>query len=88
MPDFDDRTSSNHLFPILVEKRDQLVSMLKERGIGTGVHYRRNDAYPMYPATELPGVQWFSDHVMSLPMHMYLSDEDVAFVSDSIASGW
>jgi perosamine synthetase len=84
----EDRTSSYHLFPILVDNRDALIHKLKEAGVGTGVHYRRNDDYSMYERADLPATEWFSSHVLSLPMHMCLSDEDVGFVTRTIASGW
>jgi perosamine synthetase len=87
-PESNDRTSSYHLFPILVENRDSLILKLREAGVGTGVHYRRNDEYSMYERADLPATEWFSSHVLSLPMHMCLSDEDVAYVTRTIASGW
>ena len=87
-PDSGDRKSSFHLFPILVDGRDQLVLKLREKGIGTGVHYRRNDEYSMYRRRELPGAEAFSSRVLSLPMHMCLSDEQVSSVTEVIASGW
>ena len=83
-----DRTSSNHLFPVLVENRDAFIAKLKAAGIGTGVHYRRNDDYPMYEKADLPNAEWFSARVVSLPMHLCLSDEDVGYVTTTIASGW
>ena len=84
----DDRRSSYHLFPIIVENRDGFISKLKEAGIGTGVHYRRNDDYSMYEKANLPNAEWFSAHVVSLPMHLCLSDEDVGYVTSTIGSGW
>lgn len=87
-PESDDRTSSYHLFPILVDDRDALIRKLKEAGVGTGVHYRRNDEYSMYERADLPATEWFSSHVLSLPMHMCVSDEDIGFVTRTIASGW
>jgi perosamine synthetase len=84
----DDRMSSYHLYPVLVENREGFVAKLKEAGIGAGVHYRRNDEYPMYSRAELPNAEWFSSRVVSLPMHLCLTDEDVRCVTDVIASGW
>ena len=83
-----DRTSSFHLFPVLVENREAFIAKLKDAGIGVGVHYRRNDEYPMYRKSNLPGAEWFSSRVVSLPMHMCLTDEDVGYVTSTIASGW
>jgi perosamine synthetase len=84
----DDRVSSFHLFPVLVENRDAFIAKLKNAGIGVGVHYRRNDEYPMYERAELPNAEWFSSRVVSLPMHMHLTDDDVRCVTTTIASGW
>jgi perosamine synthetase len=86
--EFEDRTSSFHLFPIRVDGRDSLVAKLKSEGIGAGVHYRRNDEYPMYQRSDLPGAESFSSRVLSLPMHMCLTDDDVHRVARTIASGW
>ena len=87
-PQRGDRESSYHLFPVLAEKRDDLVRKLRSRGIGTGVHYRRNDEYPMYQRADLPNVEYFASREISLPMHMCLSDDDVGVVSRAIAEGW
>ena len=87
-PQSPDRSSSFHLFPIRVDNRNSLLSKLKSAGIGVGVHYRRNDEYPMYEHADLPGAESFSSRVMSLPMHMCLTDDDVGRVAGAIASGW
>jgi perosamine synthetase len=84
----DDRASSFHLFPVLVDNREGFIGKLKEAGIGVGVHYRRNDTYSMYEKADLPDAEWFSSRVVSLPMHMCLSDDDVSYVTRTIASGW
>lgn len=84
----DDRTSSFHLCPILVENRDELVAKLRQAGIEAGVHYRRNDEYRMYERGDLPETEYFWRSVLSLPMHLQLTDEQVAYVIDTIASGW
>lgn len=87
-PMSDDRRSSYHLFPVIAERRDDLVTRLREEGIATGVHYRRNDEYSMYEKTELPGAGHFASHVMSLPMHLDLRDEDVGAIADAVRRGW
>jgi len=83
-----DRSSSFHLFPILVEKRGDLIAKLWEAEIEVGVHYRRNDEYPMFDSQDLPHTEQFWRSVVSLPMHLQLTDEQVDYVSDAIASGW
>jgi perosamine synthetase len=84
----DDRRSSFHLCPILVENRDELVAKLRQAEIEVNVHYRRNDEYRMYERQDLPNTEYFSQSVLSLPMHLQLTDEQVTYVTDTIASGW
>lgn len=84
----DDRQSAYHLFCVLAEERDSLVTKLKEAGIDTGVHYRRNDVYRMYEENDLPGTEHFWTRAVSLPMHLMLSDDDVASICEVIQSGW
>lgn len=83
-----DRTSSFHLFCVLAEAREALVDKLNAADIEVGVHYRRNDRYAMYEAQDLPRAEAFSRRVLSLPLHIGLSDEQVAHVIDAIRRGW
>lgn len=78
--------SSCHFMPIFVRNRDKVMAHLAEKGIESGVHYRRNDAYaPFKPyARELPGVDWYEKHELTLPLHPGLSDEDVETVIKSV----
>lgn len=83
-----DRKSSRHLCCVLVDNRDDLVDKLRENGVGVGVHYRRNDIYPMYEKQELPNAEQFTSQVMSLPLHLGLTDEEVGYVCGLIREGW
>lgn len=83
-----DRSSSYHLFPILAERRSDLMDTLRDAGVAAGVHYRRNDEYDMYTKADLPGAEHFSTHVMSLPMHLDLRNEDVQAIAGIIRRGW
>jgi perosamine synthetase len=69
--------------------RDELSRYLSGRGIQTGIHYP-------HPLHEQPALKEFADngccpnastaskHVLSLPMHPGLSDEDVTFVAENV----
>lgn len=83
-----DRTSSFHLFPILIENRSYLIAKVREAGIEVGAHYRRNDEYPMYDRQDLSYTERFLRSVVSLPMHLQLTDDQVDYISDCIRSGW
>ena len=80
----DNRKSSYHLFSILAEKRNDLVNKLRDAGVDVGVHYRRNDLYPMYQKHDLPNTEYFWQREISLPMHLQLTDEQVEYITDVI----
>ncbi len=81
-----------HLYVIEVEQRERVVEALRERGIATGIHYpipihlqpayadlglRRGD----FARTERS-----AQRVLSLPMFPELTEEQIAFVADALAS--
>ena len=78
--------SSCHLFQILVENRDELILSLNSKGIAPGVHYIDNTNYPMYQYAKgtCPHAAYVSDHVLSLPIHMSLTYDDVQYICDEI----
>jgi dTDP-4-amino-4,6-dideoxygalactose transaminase len=74
--------SSRHLFQILVQDRDGLLNYLNEHDIYPGVHYIDNTEYRMYAYGKrtCPNARYASDHIISLPMHLRLSYEDVQYI--------
>ena len=78
--------SSCHLFQILVADRDELILHLNRNGIAPGVHYVDNTNYPMYSYARgtCERAAYVSEHVLSLPMHMNLTYEDVQLICDEI----
>lgn len=78
--------SSYHLFQILVENRDGLMTTLNDEGIYPGVHYASNTNYAMYRYAKgtCPYAEYVSKHTISLPMNMYLKYDDVKKVCDTI----
>lgn len=78
--------SSYHLFQILVENRDGLMMALNGAEIYPGVHYASNINYRMYDYASgtCPYSDYVSEHVISLPMHMYLTYENVNMICEVI----
>jgi dTDP-4-amino-4,6-dideoxygalactose transaminase len=78
--------SSRHLFQIIVEDRDGLMEYLNEHEIYPGVHYVDNTRYRMYAYAQglCPYASFVSDHIISLPMHMKLTYEDVQYVIKTV----
>jgi dTDP-4-dehydrorhamnose reductase len=81
-----DVESATHLFQIRVKNRDALMMALNEDGIYPGVHYRDNTLYRMFAYADgtCPEARRVSDEVISLPLHLRLSDQDVDRVIASV----
>ncbi len=72
-----------HLFAVLVDDREGLRSFLRERGIGTGIHYPRPIPHqPAYASLghrpgDFPAAEAFAARTLSLPCYPELTDEEV-----------
>jgi dTDP-4-amino-4,6-dideoxygalactose transaminase len=77
--------SSRHLYQVLVERRDEVMVELNKGGIFPGVHYRDNASYAMYAdQPPCPQAAAASQQVISLPMHLQLTREDIARINASL----
>ncbi len=79
----DDCVSSRHLFQIIVKDRDGLMMYLNSNEVYPGVHYVVNTDYRMYAYGKgtCPYAEFISDHIISLPMHMGVTFEDVQYIT-------
>lgn len=72
------------------EERDSLQAYLKEQGIPTMVYYpkpmHRQEAFSdmQFDENEFEVTNHLCNVVLELPMHPYMTDDEIAFVSDSI----
>jgi dTDP-4-amino-4,6-dideoxygalactose transaminase len=71
--------SSRHIYQIRVSNRDQVMEYLNANDIFPGVHYKDNTQYEMYSYGQgtCPNAHKSSEEVISLPLHMFLTDEDI-----------
>ena len=90
-----DHFHTRHLYVVKVLKpagmtRDQFIAELKARNVGTGIHFRAVHTQPYYAAKyprwlgALPGAEWASDRLCSIPLFPLMSDEDVRYVVAAI----
>jgi dTDP-4-amino-4,6-dideoxygalactose transaminase len=81
---------SRHLYQIVIEKRNQMMEFLNLNGIYPGVHYRDNTNYRMYNEFfgTCPNSHNMSERIISLPLHVNLSDDDVKYVIDKVIEGY
>jgi perosamine synthetase len=81
----DDRTSATYISPVLVDGRDDVVEQLALLGIGSGVHFQRNDCHSVFGGLrDLPGAEAYWTRTLTLPMHLELTDADVDRVIDAL----
>jgi perosamine synthetase len=84
-----DRQSSYWLFTVLVEKREDFIRALKDRGVPTSVVHQRIDRNSIFGIT--PGLynqEKFDSHQISIPIHNGLTESDVEQVINAIKEGW
>lgn len=77
---------SFHLYEIAVPDREALLSELAKNDIYGGVHYRDNTEFSMYTYAQgtCPKAHEISQHLITMPLHMYLTDEDVAKIASIV----
>ena len=68
-----------HLYELAVPDREGLLDFMSKKGINCGVHYRDNTEYSMYKYAKgtCPYAHEISEHLITLPLHMWLTDDDV-----------
>ena len=94
LPDFDHHATW-HLYPVRVRDgagltRDEFITELRTRNIGTGIHFRAVHTQPYYAGkypgldTRLPHATWVSERICSLPLFPDMTDDDVRDVVDAV----
>lgn len=78
-------------YTIQVEDRERVIQSLAAQGIPTAVHYpvplnEQPVFQPSLERFETPVSRLVAQHVISLPMHPYLTEEDQMRVVDAVAS--
>lgn len=81
---------SRHLYQIVVPERNKIMEYLNTQGVYPGVHYRDNTHYKMYNYGfgTCPKSHKVSEELISLPLHMRLTNEDVKYVAEMVIQGY
>ncbi|MFT3800665.1 MAG: DegT/DnrJ/EryC1/StrS family aminotransferase [Burkholderiaceae bacterium] len=83
-------TSVYAQFTVRVPERDKVAASLKAAGVPTAIHYpiplhRQPAIASLGPYGSLPRSEQAAAEVLSLPMHPYLSDDQIEFVAQALA---
>lgn len=77
-----------HVFPILCEKRDELQEYLKEKGIGTVIHYpippHKQECYKEWSFMSLPITEQIARQELSLPIGPTITIEETEAIINLI----
>lgn len=77
-----------HLFPVLTETRDQFQIFLKEKGIGTLIHYpippHKQEAMKAFSHLNLPVTEKIHRTVLSLPLYPTMKDSEISEVVEAV----
>ncbi|MBN2304340.1 MAG: DegT/DnrJ/EryC1/StrS family aminotransferase [Anaerolineae bacterium] len=79
-------TSTHLIYVLQTERRDEMIDFLRERGIGTSVHYYPNhlfDLYRRYPA-DIPITEEVWQKIITLPIYPALTSEQVETVIEGV----
>jgi len=88
----EDRTSVWAQYSLRVHNRDEVQSYLQSKGIPTAVHYpmplhvQESFAYLGYERDDFPMAMKVSQEILSLPMNPYITDEEVAYITEHLIS--
>ena len=88
----EDRETSWHLYVIKVDNRDEIIEQLKEKNIGTSVHFipiHKHTYYKNrygYKEEEYPVANAVFEKSLSLPIYPDMTEEEVQYVIDNVLS--
>lgn len=91
-PNYDsDRESALWFFPIFFSNREEVYSELVKHEIFPSMHFRSNLRYPMFEGAprmnDCANAKWYEEHVLSLPIHLFLTDDDLSRIVGIINGG-
>lgn len=77
-----------HIFSVLSAHRDELQDYLKQKGIGTVIHYpippHQQDCYPEWHSLSLPVTERIHREELSIPCNQTMTDEEIRYVVEAI----
>jgi dTDP-4-amino-4,6-dideoxygalactose transaminase len=82
--------SSQWIHTIHVERRDDFMRMMKEKGIMVSRVHERNDKHSCVSQykTDLPGVDKCVSTMICIPNGWWLTHEERAYIVDCMKKGW
>ena len=78
--------TSNHLYRVEIENRDNFISYMKDNGVSCGIHYEALHTHPVYKINDdnLPLTESKSKTTVSIPFNELLTNTNVSTIIDLI----
>lgn len=76
-----------HLYPIMVERREEFLEYMKENGVGCSFHFlalHKQPTFQRYSRGKLPVTEYVSKHVVTLPLDAVITDQEVKRVAELV----
>lgn len=77
-----------HIYAILIKNRNELQKHLNDNGIQTVIHYpvpiQKTKPFSYLDQQDNPKTIRFADEMLSLPIHPFLEDEEIEFITTTI----
>jgi dTDP-4-amino-4,6-dideoxygalactose transaminase len=77
-----------HLFTIRTKNRDNLITHLNGKGVGTDIHYpippHQQKALSRYKLGNFPITEQIHDTILSIPLNSCLLSSDISYIADCI----
>lgn len=85
-----DRVGANWIFTMHVQNREGFAKMMRSKGVEASIVHLRIDRNDIFGPVrqDLPALDRLTKTHISLPLHMGLTDEDIAYVVKCIKEGW
>lgn len=82
-----DTAPFTYIVRVLNGARDDLIEFLKEKGVGSGIHYIPNHLQPFFKtfATSLPITEQIGEEILTLPLYYDMTDEQVSTVIEAVS---
>lgn len=80
------KNTGNHLYPILVEKRDEFIKYMHKKGIQTSIHFLPIHKFKAYKddKVKLPVTEYVCDRIVSLPLFYDMTDKQIDYISKKV----
>lgn len=84
----DEAVPFTYIVRVLDGKRDEIMDFLKDKGVGTGIHYIANHIQPYFSqyAKPLPITERIWEEILTLPLYYDMTDSDVDLVIKSVTA--